>query len=301
MVLADGGVVCIDEFDKMREQDTVAIHEAMEQQTISIAKAGLSTVLNSRTSVLAAANPSMGCYDPLKSNEEQMDFKATILSRFDLIFKVLDPPNREKDELLARHILSLHRNGSSSRSSAVGPISHALLKSYVAYCRAQIITKLDAGAEEELKNYYVQARKAANEVQKGDDRSVIKITVRQLESLVRITESLAKMRCQKLATAENARESIRLYTVATVDAINSGVVENALSNFQEEAVLEIEDKIESRIPLGTQVRTSRLVSNLEALGEDKDVIERALFVMCRRGALAYKSHKKYLVRLRSGG
>ena len=88
MVLADGGIVCIDEFDKMREQDTVAIHEAMEQQTISIAKAGLSTVLNSRTSVLAAANPTMGSYDPLKSNEEQMNFKSTIMSRFDLIFKV---------------------------------------------------------------------------------------------------------------------------------------------------------------------------------------------------------------------
>ena len=93
MVLADGGVVCIDEFDKMREQDQVAIHEAMEQQTISIAKANLTTMLNSRTAVLAAANPTLGSYDPLRSNEDQMDFQGSILSRFDLIFKVIDPHN----------------------------------------------------------------------------------------------------------------------------------------------------------------------------------------------------------------
>lgn len=115
MVLADGGVVCIDEFDKMREQDRVAIHEAMEQQTISIAKAGITTVLNSRTSVLAAANPVFGRFDDLRSAAENIDFLPTILSRFDIIFIVRDIREESRDIAMAKHIISIHQNSAVNR------------------------------------------------------------------------------------------------------------------------------------------------------------------------------------------
>merc|ERR1711865_431766 len=109
MVLADGGVVLIDEFDKMDPKDRVAIHEAMEQQTISIAKAGITTMLNTRCSVLAAANPRFGTYDDLAGTAEQMDFETTILSRFDMMFLVRDVRDPERDYNLAKHLASLHK------------------------------------------------------------------------------------------------------------------------------------------------------------------------------------------------
>jgi DNA replication licensing factor MCM5 len=134
MVLADGGVVCIDEFDKMRTIDRVAIHEAMEQQTISIAKAGITTILNSRTSVLAAANPVMGRYDDLKHAAEQIDFQSAILSRFDCIFIVRDIRDDARDRKIANHIVSLHQ-GSDGLDQDNAEIEIDLLKKYITYAK----------------------------------------------------------------------------------------------------------------------------------------------------------------------
>jgi DNA replication licensing factor MCM5 len=124
LVLADGGMVCIDEFDKMREQDRVAIHEAMEQQTISIAKAGITTVLNSRCAVLAAANPVFGRYDDMKSATENIDFQATILSRFDLIFILRDRSEDALDEALSTHIINTHKHKDEMNSTSAGMIDN---------------------------------------------------------------------------------------------------------------------------------------------------------------------------------
>jgi DNA replication licensing factor MCM5 len=135
MVLADGGVVCIDEFDKMRDEDRVAIHEAMEQQTISIAKAGITTILNSRTSVLAAANPIFGRYDDLKTPGENIDFQTTILSRFDMIFIVRDDHERGRDERIARHVMGVHMGGRGVEEQVEAEIPVEQMKRYVSYCR----------------------------------------------------------------------------------------------------------------------------------------------------------------------
>ncbi|KAJ3089561.1 minichromosome maintenance protein 5 [Quaeritorhiza haematococci] len=137
MVLADGGVVCIDEFDKMREEDRVAIHEAMEQQTISIAKAGITTILNSRTAVLAAANPVFGRYDDMKAPGENIDFQSTILSRFDLIFIVKDEHNIERDMTIAKHVMNVHINRNvMDIDVGAGDIDVNTMRSYISYCKA---------------------------------------------------------------------------------------------------------------------------------------------------------------------
>lgn len=157
MVLADGGVVCIDEFDKMRVQDRVAIHEAMEQQTISVAKAGITTVLNSRTSILAAANPAFGRYDDLRQAAEQIEFQSTILSRFDCIFLVRDVRSEQQDREIAEHVVGLHM-GTVGMDEMEGEIPLEVLKKYVTYARGKCFPTLSEESGTALENFYIQDR-----------------------------------------------------------------------------------------------------------------------------------------------
>merc|ERR1712139_332087 len=156
MVLADGGIVCIDEFDKMDVNDRVAIHEAMEQQTISIAKAGITTMLNTRCAVLAAANPRFGTYDDLASTSDQMDFETTILSRFDMMFLVKDVRDPDRDYNLAMHMASLHKG--EVMQEREGPLPIIELRKYLSYCRRRCAPRLTPAAGEVLKNHYVSIR-----------------------------------------------------------------------------------------------------------------------------------------------
>lgn len=222
MVLADGGVVCIDEFDKMRDEDRVAIHEAMEQQTISIAKAGITTILNARTSVLAAANPIFGRYDDLKSPGENIDFQTTILSRFDLIFIVRDDHDRNRDETIAKHVMGIHMGGQGVQEQVHAEIPVEKMKRYISYAKTRCAPRLSAEAAEKLSSHFVSIRRqVARAEQDANQRSSIPITVRQLESLVRITESLAKIELQPIATEKHVDEAIRLFLGSTMDAVMS--------------------------------------------------------------------------------
>ncbi|KAG1523904.1 hypothetical protein G6F52_004637 [Rhizopus delemar] len=222
MVLADGGVVCIDEFDKMRDEDRVAIHEAMEQQTISIAKAGITTILNSRTSVLAAANPVFGRYDDMKSAGENIDFQTTILSRFDMIFVVKDEHSENRDMSIARHVLNVHMN-KQTQDAVMGEIDLEKMKAYVNYCKAKCAPRLTQQAAEKLSSHFVSIRKELKETERDTQlRSTIPITIRQLEAIIRISESLAKMTLSPYATEKHVDEALRLFKYSTMDAVQSG-------------------------------------------------------------------------------
>ncbi|PPJ59400.1 hypothetical protein CBER1_06899 [Cercospora berteroae] len=295
MVLADGGVVCIDEFDKMRDEDRVAIHEAMEQQTISIAKAGITTILNSRTSVLAAANPIFGRYDDLKSPGENIDFQTTILSRFDLIFIVRDNHDRNRDETIAKHVMGIHMGGQGVQEQVHAEIPVEKMKRYISYAKSRCAPRLSPEAAEKLSSHFVSIRRqVARAEQDANQRSSIPITVRQLESLVRITESLAKIELQPIATEKHVDEAIRLFLGSTMDAVMSAGGDTSalgLGGNRElvEEVHKVEEELRRRLPVGY---TSSLANLRREFVERKNYSEqslnRALQVLVRRESIQFR-------------
>lgn len=252
MVLADGGVVCIDEFDKMRDEDRVAIHEAMEQQTISIAKAGITTVLNSRTSVLAAANPIYGRYDELKSPGENIDFQTTILSRFDMIFIVKDEHNEERDISIANHVMNIHTGHTDAQLEASGAeLSMEKMKRYITYCRLKCAPRLTPEAAEKLSSQFVTIRKDLfiHELE-ASEKSSIPITIRQLEAIIRITESLAKMELSPVAEERHVDEAIRLFQASTMDAAAQDPISGAGQTNSLAEIRRVEQELKRRLPIG---------------------------------------------------
>lgn len=201
LVLADRGIACIDEFDKMRKEDRGAIHEAMEQQTISIAKAGIVATLNARTSILAAANPAFGRYDVFKTAAENLTLPVTILSRFDLIFVLTDKPDAKTDKDMVRHILNLHHK---PKEIAVNIIPIDLLKKYIVYAKRNVTPRLSPEAIEEIETFYLGMR------MKSSASSAVAITARQLEALVRLAEAHARMELRDVVEKRDAQVAIRL-------------------------------------------------------------------------------------------
>jgi len=204
LVLANRGFAIIDEMDKMGKEDRAALHEALEQQTISIAKANIQATLRCETTVLAAANPKFGRFDPYDLIANQIDLPPTLINRFDLIFPVKDLPSREKDEQTASFILNLHKNPEAS----IAEIPTKLLKKYFAYVRQKMNPKMTETVIEEIKEYYIKMRSAGYTEESGI-RS-IPITARQLEALVRLSEASAKIRLSKTVTKKDAQKAIEL-------------------------------------------------------------------------------------------
>jgi replicative DNA helicase Mcm len=203
IVLANKGIVCIDEFDKMDEEDRSAMHEAMEQQTITISKATVQATLRAQTSVLAAANPKFGRFDPQQSIPKQVNLVPSLLSRFDAIFIMRDIPSRESDEAIATHVLLEHQQAAKH-----DVIDTDLLKKYISYAKQKFDPVLTEAAVKAMKDFYVGLR---NMPQMGEGPSrPIPIGARQLEAMVRLAEAHARMRLSKEVEVVDAIAAIDL-------------------------------------------------------------------------------------------
>lgn len=291
MVLADGGVVCIDEFDKMRPDDRVAIHETMEQQTISISKAGITTILNTRTAVLAASNPMHGAWNSLEETADQMDFATTILSRFDLIFLMKDVRDFERDKEIAAHILGLHAGSAAADHEVDVPISVAELRKYIHFCKTRCDPRLTDTAASFLQNHYIKIRTEMRENRRGGKKDTVPITVRQLEALARVGEALARMELSNEVTESHAEEAIRLFTVSTTDATKKQMMTGVNLNEEDrKAVYNIEDMVRRMIHIKGKKKKHSLLVELKAAGgynseQQEHFIHHAIRSMVLRGEL----------------
>ncbi len=204
LVLSNFGVACLDELDKMPHEDTAALHEALEQQTVTIAKANIQATLRAETTVLAAANPKLGRFDPYQPIAQQIDMPPTLINRFDLIFPIRDLPDKDKDARIAEHVLRIQQEPSKLESVIPGD----LLKKYVSYVKQKINPKLSDSAINEIKKFYVNLRNSGSASE--DEIKPIPISARQLEALVRLAESSAKIRLAKTVSKQDAKRAIDL-------------------------------------------------------------------------------------------
>jgi len=314
LVLADMGVACIDEIDKMDEQDRSSLHQAMEQQEISVAKAGINATLKSRCAVLAAANPKLGRFDEFLPMHEQINMPPALISRFDLIFSILDKPNRTRDTDLATHILRTHKAGEVNENIIKSKMSKCtkkerdnlmeivmptfdpeFLRKYIAYAKRSIYPVMTDEALELIKSYYVDFRNSSEDT--------VTFTPRQLEAFVRLAEASAKLRLSQEVNLDDAKRSINIIeqylTRVGMDRetgkFDIDIITTGISHTQQSRMRSIIDIIQKLCDASEDGNADRndIIREAEIDGFESSKIEDAVDRLRRNGQIYEPSHGKY--------
>lgn len=309
MVIADKGIACIDELDKMEDSDRSAMHEALEQQQVSISKAGINATLKSRCSLLAAANPIHGRFDEYEPITEQIDMEPALVSRFDLIFIIQDQPDEEDDSEIASHILQRNRQGQKNarkvsegealdvveEDDSIAEISQDLLKKYIAYAQRNVFPEMTDSAENKLEEFYVNLR-----TKDGGDSDAIPITARKLEALVRLAEASARIRLSESVTVADADRAIDIMMQHLEEVgmdpdtgeLDADRLEAGTTHSQRERIKTVEELIEDiredkqadadkgEIVVATE---EEIIARADAVGIDESEVENTLEKLAREG------------------
>jgi replicative DNA helicase Mcm len=316
LVLADMGIACIDEIDKMSDQDRSSLHQAMEQQEISVAKAGISATLKSRCAILAAANPKLGRFDEYMPLHEQINMPPALLSRFDLIFSIIDKPNIGRDTELATHILQTHKAGEVSENiskslktkfnkkqeekllkNVIPEFEPSFLRKYVAYSKRNIFPVMSDDALEILKNYYVEFRNSSEDS--------IPFTPRQLEAFVRLAEASARIRLSEEVTVNDAKRAIntidqylrRVGMDKETGKIDIDIIATGISHSQHDRMRTLIDIVHRLCDESKDGNASRndIIVEAETNGLPAEKVREALDRLKRNGQIYEPVHDKYRI------
>jgi len=272
LVLANKGFAMIDELDKMSNEDTSAMHEALEQQSVTISKANIQATLRCQTTVLAAANPKFGRFDPYEPLAKQINLPPALINRFDLIFPFRDIPDETKDGIMADFILDMHKKSEVKEPE----IPTDILRKYITYARQNIRPKMSDEAIAKIKDYYVKMRNSNND----NDNKAIPISARQLEALIRLTEASAKSRLSNEAVEMDSKRAIDLLQFCLmqvgmdsetgqfdIDQITTGVTTRQRNKtiLIRELIRDLEEKIGKIFPLEELIKEAEI----KGVGEDE--------------------------------